>query len=164
MKYPPIKNWKSCNQANVQFNQSQISSDRLNIFELGCLLHLHAKKESYSSCGFLLLWIAFFFFFMSLGFADVSGLIFERMGQIFSRSNFFVKFVFLLMKFDSLTRWLMIPWQERLIIVLFPHRAIYHNCGLLMCMLLYVWKLAFLTWLACAKFKRILTYKRGQKG
>ena len=159
MKYPPIKNWKSCNQANVQFNQSQISSDRLNIFELPS-----RKKGKLFVMRFFITLNSFFFFFMSLGFADVSGLIFERTGQIFSRSNFFVKFVFLLMKFDSLTRWLMIPWQERLIIVLFPHRAIYHNCGLLMCMLLYVWKLAFLTWLACAKFKRILTYKRGQKG
>ena len=127
MKYPSIKNWKSCNQANVQFNQSQISSDRLNISELPCLLHPLRKKGKLFDRRFFITLNCFFFFFlsfMSLGFADVSRLIFERMGQIFSRSNFFVKFVFLLIKFDSLTRWLMIPWQERLIIVLFLHRAL----------------------------------------
>ena len=161
MKYPPIKNWKSCNQANVQFNQSQISLDRLNISELGCLLHPLRKKRKLFYMRFFITLNSFFCVCVSLGFADVSGLIFERMGQIFLRSNYIVKFVFRSIQFDSLTRWLMIPGQERLIIVLFPHRAIYHNCSLLIHMLLYVWKLAFLTSLACAKFKRILTYKQG---
>ena len=78
----------------------------------------------YSEELFVLL-LLLLFFFMSVGFADVSGLIFERMGQTFSRSNFFVKFVFLSIQFDSLTRWLMIPWQERLILVLFLHRVLY---------------------------------------
>ena len=36
------------------FNQSQISSDRLKISELGCLLYPLHKKESYT-CSFLLL-------------------------------------------------------------------------------------------------------------
>ena len=81
MKCPPINNWKSCNQANVQFNQSQISSDRLNVSELKIKL-------------FCLICFSF------------------------DSIWFFVK-----MTNDT--------WQERLIIILFPHRAIYHNCGLL---------------------------------
>ena len=63
------------------FDQSQISSDRLNISELGCLLYPLHKKESYK-CSFLLLWTAkicsvsfFYSFFMSSGFAEVSGLL-----------------------------------------------------------------------------------------
>ena len=152
MKYPPIKNWKSCNQANVQFNQSQISSDRLNISELGCLLHP------------LRMWFFItlnsFFFFSCLWVLRMSADWFLK-GWV---KSFQDQTCLINLLFDSLTRWLMIPWQERLIIVWFPHRAIYHNCRLLKYMLLYVWKLAFLTSLACAKFKRVLTYKRGQKG
>ena len=120
MKYPPINNRKSCNQANVQFNQSQISSDRLNISEFECLLHPLRKKRK--AIGHAVFYHSEQLFFMSLGFADVSELIFERMGQFFSRSNFFVKFVFLSVQFDSLTRWVMIPWHER-----FEHRALYHK-------------------------------------
>ena len=98
------------------FNQSQISSDRLNIFEWGCLFYPLRKKKKAIHAVFLLLWTAKLLHVS--GFCGCQRIAFKRMGQIFSRSNVFVKFVFLLIQFDSLTRWL------RFIIVLLPHRAL----------------------------------------
>ena len=129
MKYPPIKNWKSCNQANVQSNQSQISSNRLNISELGCLLHpLRKKGKLLDMHSFITLNSIFFCLWVLRMSADIY---LKGWVKSFQEQTFLLKFVFLSIQFDSLIRWLMIPWQERLFIVLFPHRAIYHNCGLL---------------------------------
>ena len=74
------------------FNQSQISSDRLNIFELGCLLYPLRKKRK--------LYMQFFYyseqlnFYMSLGFADVSGLLLKGWVKSFQDQTFLLNLFF----------------------------------------------------------------------